>query len=899
MLPICLEGAFSVRAIKSIIFNIVRFFVVWFVDTISLLITALVIPGISIIQVGDVSIIVIATIAAMLLGIVNLLIRPLLLLITVPLGWMVVFLVGFFINAITLMITSGLMDGFEINNWGSAFFGGLFLSFINLILTEILNLNSENSFYNNLILRQAARQAEEIEDNNERGLLMIEIDGLSYQIIQEAIDGGYMPTMKKFMDEFGYQVSHVDCGLPATTPACQAGILQGNNENIPAFRWLNKETGQMMAGGQAAAVIEPELSDGNGLLRGGSSISNMFSGDAEKSILTFSKILAGTPEDKRKRAQDMYLLMRNPTFFMRVLVLYFGDVLLELWQGWQQRRKDVQPRLNRLHNGYPFLRAATTIFIRDIAAYLTILDIVRGVPAIYMLYAGYDEVAHHSGPRTSDALHTLRQFDQTLALILRFSKEKAPRPYEFILLSDHGQSFGATFLQRYGISILDFIKEQLPQNINTVSTSGGDDGSMPVMAMLQEIQNIEDQNVSGAVGRAVIGQAQKAVKKNPDYQERTQEVKPAEVTLCYSGNLAQVYFDLYPRKITLTELNHAYPGMVDALVQHEGIGFVVTYEDDGQPVVFGKEGARNLHTGDVVGKDPLVNFGDVDLRSWQVRRIADFANAGDLIINSSIYSDGTVAAMEELIGNHGGLGGEQTDAFIFHPGDMQIPSTRNSYEVKSILDSRRGLSGPTPIPEKPEEIKLESWSPTVLAKGISQLGKWLNNAVHAITLNRDTYASIATDAYMTGPAILIVLLSQVLQTLNQSGEFSILEILSRIGVWLVGIALLTMATRPLRGKGDFTSTFRAAGFAQSAHVLELLGFLPVIGPLSRFIAVLLTILGVWVGSSVANDLKGWRTVLLPVIYILTTIISVVFLLATLEGVAVTLDSIFQSLGLSG
>ncbi|MFN2128135.1 MAG: phage holin family protein, partial [Anaerolineales bacterium] len=233
------------RAIKSIIFNIVRFFVVWFVDTISLLITALVIPGISIIQVGDVSIIVIATIAAMLLGIVNLLIRPLLLLITVPLGWMVVFLVGFFINAITLMITSGLMDGFEINNWGSAFFGGLFLSFINLILTEILNLNSENSFYNNLILRQAARQAEEIEDNNERGLLMIEIDGLSYQIIQEAIDGGYMPTMKKFMDEFGYQVSHVDCGLPATTPACQAGILQGNNENIPAFRWLNKETGQM------------------------------------------------------------------------------------------------------------------------------------------------------------------------------------------------------------------------------------------------------------------------------------------------------------------------------------------------------------------------------------------------------------------------------------------------------------------------------------------------------------------------------------------------------------------------------------------------------------------------------------------------------------------------------
>jgi len=887
-----------VNAIKSILMNIVRFFVVWFVDTISLLLTAWVIPGISILQVGNETEFVVATVAALLLGIVNLLIRPLLLLITVPLGWMVVFLVGFFINAITLMITSGLMAGFEVSSWWAAFFGGLLLSFVNMILTEILNLNSENSFYNNLVLRQAARQAEEIEDKDSRGLLMVEIDGLSYKIIQEAIDEGYMPNMKKLIDEAGYQISHVDCGLPATTPACQAGILQGNNENIPAFRWLNKETGQMLAGGQAAAIIEPELSDGNGLLRGGSSISNMFSGDADKSILTFSKILEGTPEDKRARARDMYMLMRNPTYFMRVLVLFFGDVILELWQGWQQRRKDVQPRLNRLHNGYPFMRAATTVFLRDISAYLTILDIVRGVPAIYTLYAGYDEVAHHSGPRTSDAMHTLRQFDHTLALILKFAKEKAPRPYEFILLSDHGQSFGHTFKQRYNTTITDFIKEQLPQGTNAVATSGGDDGSYPVAAMMQEMQNIEDQNLGGTVGQTVMGQAQKVVNKNPDFQERTQDVKPAEVTLCYSGNLAQVYFDLFPRKITLTELNTAYPGMVDALVQHDGIGFVVAYEDNGQPVAFGKNGARNLHTGDIVGEDPLAPFGDVELRNWQVRRVADFTNGGDLILNSTIYPDGTVAALEELIGNHGGLGGEQTDAFILHPGDMQVPETRNSYEMKAILDSRRGLPGPTPLPEKPDEPQVESWSPTVLAKGIGQMGKWLSNAVHAIALNRETYASIAKDAYMTGPALLIMLISQILQVLNRTGQFDIVEILARVGAWLVGIVLLALAVRTLRGKGDFTSTLRVAGFAQSAHILELLGFLPVIGPLARIMAVLLTILGGWMGTVVAHDLKGWRTILLPVIYILTSIIAVVFLMAAFEGVTITLETILQSFGLA-
>jgi len=887
------------KAIKSISFGVIRFLVVWFVDTISLLLTAWVIPGITISASGNVPEFVIGTVAALLLGVVNLLIRPLLLLITVPLGWMVVFLVGFFINAITLMITSGLMDGFEVNGWGTAFFGGLFLSFVNLMLSELLNINNENSFYVNLVLRQAAKQAEEIEDKDTRGLLMVEIDGLSYYIVQEAIDAGYMPNMKKLIDKAGYEISRVDCGLPATTPACQAGILQGNNDNIPAFRWLNKETGKMLAGGQAAAIIEPELSDGNGLLRGGSSISNMFSGDADKSILTFSKILAGTPEDKRKRARDMYLLMRNPTFFMRVLVLFFGDVILEIWQGWQQRRKDVQPRLNRLHNGYPFMRSATTVFLRDIGAYLTILDIVRGVPAIYTLYAGYDEVAHHSGPRTTDALQTLRQIDRTLALILKFVREKAPRPYEFILLSDHGQSFGPTFKQRYNISITDFVKEQLPQGTNAVATSGGDDGSYGVAAMMGELENIQDNKVGGTVGRAMVEQAKKVVQSNPDFQERTQEVEPANVTLCYSGNLAQVYFDLFPRKITLNELNTAYPGMVDTLVQHEGIGFVVAYEDEGQPVAFGKNGARNLHTGNVVGEDPLAVFGDVELRSWQVRRIADFENAGDLILNSTIYPDGTVAALEELIGNHGGLGGEQTDAFFLHPGDMHVPETRNTYEWKAILDARRGLPGATPLPEKPAEPLEEAWSPHILAKGIGRVRNWLTNAAYAIALNREAYTSIAKDVYMTGPAILIMLLSQTLQVLNRTGQFEWQEILIRIGAWSLGVVLLALAAQTLRGKGNFTSTLRVAGFSQSAHIIELVGFIPVIGPLSRLIAVLLAIIGLWLGSVVAHDLKGWRTILLPVIYIITTIIGIVFILAAMEGLSITVDGILEAFGLAG
>ena len=878
--------------------TVTRFFIVWFIDAVSLLVTAWLLPGISIQPQNGSSAFVVAVAASLLLGIVNLLVRPLILMLALPLGWIIIFLTGFFINAIILMITSSLMPGLEVSGWGAAFFGGLILSLVNTILTTLLNIDTDESFYENMVMRTAARRAEKVDAEAGRGLLMLEIDGLSYWHIQRAIEDGFMPTIKKLMDEDGYKLSRADCGLPATTPACQAGILQGNNTNIPAFRWLDKQTGKMLAGGQAAALIEPELSDGNGLLRGGASISNMFSGDAEKAILTFSRIKAETEEDKKKRAEDMYLLMRNPYFFVRVLVLYFGDVIQEIWQGWQQRRKDIQPRLNRLHNGYPFLRAATNIFLRDIGAYFTVLDIVRGTPAIYTLFAGYDEVAHHSGPWTRDAMLTLKQFDRVISRILKAAQERAPRPYEFILLSDHGQSFGATFEQRYGIGILEYIQQQLPQGTSAVGTGGGDDGTMGVAAMMGELENIENNKLSGRVGRAAISGAQRTMRSNLDRQPGSQEVEPAKVTLCYSGNLAQVYFDLYPRRITLNELNTAYPGFVDTLVQHEGIGFVVAYEDDGEPVAFGKTGARNLHTGDVVGEDPLMPFGDVDLRNWQVRRIADFSNAGDLIINSTYYPDGTVAALEELIGNHGGLGGEQTDAFILHPGDMSVPETRSSQEFKAILDARRGLPGPTPKPERPAARYVDPWTPANLGKGLSQVGVWLQLAFQAVTLNRDTYREIARNAYMTAPALLISLVAQIIQSFNAQGRFDVVNILLRFGLWLVSVLFLFMSARLLRGKRHYTTTLRVAGFAQSAHILELLAFLPVIGPLARFIALLMVFFGIWVGMATAHELSGWRTVLLPVIYIITMVVGVVFLFAVIQGTSFVIDSLLIDFGLS-
>ena len=150
---------------------------------------------------------------------------------------------------------------------------------------------------------------------------------------------------------------------------------------------------------------------------------------------------------------------------------------------------------------------------------------------------------------------------------------------------------------------------------------------------------------------------------------------------------------------------------------------------------------------------------------------------------------------------------------------------------------------------------------------------------------------------MTAPALLIILLAQVIQSVVNQGGFYFLNILLRLMFWFVSVLFVYIATRLLRGKRHYTTTMRVAGFAQGAHVLELLEFLPVIGPLARILALLLAFFGVWIGTATAHELSGWRTILLPVIYIVSLIVGVVFLLAVVQGTAFTVQSLLADFGL--
>ncbi len=893
---------------------IMRFLVLWFVDGLSLLITAAILPGIAFITTDPLTALLDAFAAAFLLGVVNFLIRPLILLIARPLGFIAVFVIGFFVNAIALLITSWLLPVFHVEGLLSAVIGGLIFSAINVILTGILEVKDEGSFYQSLIERLALRHSYMDDSPDARGLVMMEIDGLSFHHLKKALADGRMPTLQRMMEEEGYFLSHVDCGIPSQTSACQAGIMFGDNNDIPAFRWYDKEKQKLYVSGSDATELNGRYAHGEGLMRGGSSINNMLNGDAQKSLLTLAGLFDADSDEKTRRAEDVYLLLLNPYFLAHTIVLFLVDVVREIWQGWQQRRNDVKPRLDRLAHGYPFIRAATTVFMRDIAANLTILDIIRGAPSIYVTWPGYDEVAHHSGPWTSDAFKVLSTYDRVIKRIHETIKKKAPRPYSLIILSDHGQSFGATFKQRYGVSLKEFIEEQLPHGTTVAQSMGGDTGVTSINAVSGELENIQETGVGGRTGRAAAKRAKKILDNSARRREAAEgsDDRPheAQVTAYGSGNLAQVYFDLHPRKINLNELDQAYPGMVEALIEHEGIGLVCGYEEDGSPVALGKNGRRNLHTGEVIGQDPLkpyapedpASFGasSLETRVWQVRRVMDFPNAGDLMVISTVYPDGTVAALEELIGNHGGLGGEQTDAFIFHPPSMAVGSTRNAIDVFQILNDFR--SQPISVEELAEEQDPApaegDWSWANLWAGLKDVRTWLSYASHVLILDRSTYQNIVNDRRMTGPALLLgVGFSAISAYLRADPGFELLSVFVGIFAWLLSVLAIFWAGRLLTRKGYFTRTMRGLGFAQTVNILDLLALIPPFAPIAVFLTSTVFFLATWMAAAEAHETYGWRAFILPFLGIVVMIIIPIAVIGLAGGLIIGLEAIFERIGL--
>jgi hypothetical protein len=345
---------------------------------------------------------------------------------------------------------------------------------------------------------------------------------------------------------------------------------------------------------------------------------------------------------------------------------------------------------------------------------------------------------------------------------------------------------------------------------------------------------------------------------------------------------------------------------LDALVEHEGIGLVVTYDETGDPWVLAKNGARQLRSGQVLDKDPLFPYGDPDFRASQLLRLAEFPHAGDLIVISTLYPDGQVAAFEELVGNHGGLGGQQTDAFLFHPADMNIPATSNSSDVYAILNARRGLPGEPLQPKKDTGREPDSWSFDNLAAGMRDVSGMLSRAGRVLGLRRSVFHEVADDPLATGQALLILILlvagSGIADAFNQSIHGSpltkfVLDVIGSLAAWFLIISLALVAGRTLKGRSSFSRTFRAVSFALVPEVITWLHLLPGIGPLFSVAGTVMVLIANWIALQEALRLSKWRAMLIPLLSLILVVLAVEIVNLVIGGAVLTVDTILIQLGL--
>jgi uncharacterized membrane protein YvlD (DUF360 family) len=650
--------------------TVVRIIVVWLLTAATLHLLSAVLARFTIDGDGT------ALLAAALIGLINALVWPLLIRIALPFTVLTLGLGVLILNGAVVWLVAQVEPSMHVDGVGAGIVVAIGITVVNTLATSLLALDDDDFYYRNVLKRQARRHGAPAAASDVPGVYFLEIDGLSRGVLQRAMRNGHMPVLDAWIREGSHRLRGWETDWSSQTGACQAGLLHGSNEDMPAFRWWEKDTGRPIVTNHPkdAAELERRHSDARGLLHeDGASRANILSGDAPHTLLTMSTVL---DRDRPGRlGEDYYAYFSNPYSVTRTIALVIGDIAQELYFAARQRRRDVRPRVDR-GLAYAFVRAWGTVIQRDLQVAAVIGDLYAGRPVGYTTFLAYDEVAHHSGVERPDTLAVLRRLDRQIARITAAAAD-ATRPYHLVVLSDHGQSQGATFLDRYGITLENLVTQACSAEQVDAEEAGSDESLSYLGASLTEVSGTE-----GALGRSVRAMTRRrqvdgevVLGEDParELAARGGEAALPEISVMASGCLGLISFPREQGRVSLERIAVLYPGLMSALREHPGIGFAMVRSEQAGALAIGPRGVHRLADGQVEGEDPLVPFGPN--APHHLRRTDGFEHCPDIVVNSTYWADtDEVAAFEELVGSHGGMGGEQSHPFVLAPADWAMPA---------------------------------------------------------------------------------------------------------------------------------------------------------------------------------------------------------------------------------
>ncbi|QNJ43288.1 phage holin family protein [Streptomyces buecherae] len=570
--------------------------------------------------------------------------------------------------------------------------------------------------------RPAAGRAHPDAPDTAPGTVFLQLDGVGHDLLRAALrerpaTRGRARPRPPLMETLAawegttHTLTRWRTDWSSQTGASQLGILHGSNEDVPAFRWYEKDTGELMISNRptSAAELQRRAAARAGhpglLAEDGASRGNLFTGGADQLALVLS--VAGRRGRHNRSRAGYFAYFSDPANATRTAGSFVAEVCREIGQSTRAKLRRERPRVRR-GGLYPFIRAFATVVERDVVVAAVIGDMLAGRGAVYADLVAYDEVAHHSGPYSRDTHQVLRRLDRSITLIAKAARH-APRDYRFVLLSDHGQTPGETFAAQYGLTLEDLVRAGcgLPVPRRAGRTRSGAEARAAARVALHRPEETHEREQAPA-GAPPAGPDATATTPGPrppaptptpdpappaaepvatlpatDPAEPPATTAPAESQrrrgrsgplVLGSGNLGLISFPDVPHRLTREEIDRRHPALLHALAEHPGIGFLLVRSARHGPVVLGAHGSEHhLATGHVVGASPLAPFGPGAAEA--VLRTDGFPHVADIMVNSAYDPrTGEVHAFEDQIGSHGGLGGDQAHAFLLWPSELSPPT---------------------------------------------------------------------------------------------------------------------------------------------------------------------------------------------------------------------------------
>ncbi len=526
-----------------------------------------------------------------------------------------------------------------------------------------------------------------VQRDIKRGFVIIQIDGLSFETLQLALDKGYLPNIKKYILKGKFLSKRFYSGLPSNTPNFQKQIMFGDEEPLPGFRWFDKFNKKFytFTSPETAEVIEKSIKDKDktGILKGGASYYNIFSGDADRSYLTLSKIFHTNMRVRLTGLKLFLLTFINIITIFKITVLGIKEIVREI--------KDLlyfyfNELTHRRFLFFPLLRVFNNVIISEYTTSAVCLEILSGTPRIYVTFNAYDEISHQRGPFHRGTLKTLKNIDSSVIKIFGFIKNSKIRKYDLYILSDHGEASSLPFYKIFHKDFKDIIlKYRSHFNVVQHEYPALKSESFNI-TILEKIKRLSLNSEIPKIFSKIDFKKGKALKILERFTSK-------QISLVSFGPVSHLYFTKFREKLNFTEINNEFPVFMLDLLTHKSIGAIGVQDGTSSLLLF-KNGYLRIKDKKIFRmqldrekKDDkfLKCFADEILENGllvkEIDSLINLKYSGDLIIFSNCIMDGIIN-FEDQMSCHGGIGNGQTDSFLIFP----MYREKNISKVESTID---------------------------------------------------------------------------------------------------------------------------------------------------------------------------------------------------------------------